>query len=381
MASISSLLLSFVMLVQTSPQDAAITFNVLTPRGEWVSATVGENKKILSATNVDVGRDALAWVPIHDNLDRTNRLPFSFISLADGQTIVGLFGRFHGVSPNTVARWKNPMLGSIDIPTDGTALIQIQPMTRPPQATESDEIVLVNGDRIGGFIENFSDPIVLEHAGSKQEIPLDRIAGIALVTAKTTSAKVRVWMSDDSVFDGESISPLLGDSFLFQGVSFIKERQSITLSIEEIACVAQAPARLMPLALLVPKIAPPTVAILPRAEYPQPTIRSRDSTLGAATIEIRGPERLIYEIPQGFSVFSALVEISPVAPAWTDCVFVIRQGAIELVRQSLSAKSPKVEIGVAIKSGPLEIEVEDSGGGPIGDKIILRRALLIIAEK
>jgi len=381
MTVISSLLLSLVAFVSSSRQDPTITLDVLTPRGEWVSAIVSEDKKIRSAEKVDVGQDALAWIPIYDNTDRTDRPPFSMIRLADGQTIVGLFGRFHGALPDTVVRWKHPMLGSIDIPTDRVAFIQIQPMAHPPCAIESDEIVMINGDRIGGFIEKFSDPIVLEHAGSKQEIPLDRIAGLALVTAKTTPAKVRVWMSDESVIDGKSISPLFGDAFALQGVSFVKARPSISLPTEEIAGVAQALARLMPLALLVPKVAPPTASTLPRAEYPQPTIHARDTTLGAATIEIRGPERLIYEIPQGFSVFSALVEISSLAPAWTDCVFVIRQGAIELARQPMSAKFPKVKIGVAIKPGPLEIEIEDSGGGPIGDIVILRRALLIAAEQ
>lgn len=368
-ASFLSLLLS--ASAETTPVE------VLTPQGQWVDATIDGSGIIHSETGIDLGSTALAWIPKSDGVGAIERRPFAFTKLTDGQVIIATFGGFHVEPSGPVARWKHPGMGMMDISVDRTSFIQLQPMEQPVFAANFDEIVLRNGDRLNGFIESFAEPIIIENAGVKREVPLDRVAGIALVSAQPKVAAVRVWLSDGSIIDGTSMTGGFGGGFVLQGMSLGMSRSSQPILTDEIRCVSQSPKRMVPLSQFKPTVLPPISPSLPRAEYPTPIISKVEAPLGASAIEIRGPERLIYEIPKGFSIFSAEVEIPPTILDWADCRFVIRQNNQEIARYSLNKKNPKARIGVTIQSGPLEIEIEEAAGGPVGDMVILRRAILI----
>ena len=350
---------------------------VLTLQGQWVDATIDEVGVFRFENGNDAGLNVLAWIPQDDSIERIVRRPFSFTKLTDGQVIIASFGGFHGNRDDLVVRWKHPGMGMMDIPIERTSFIQFEPMSQPPSAIDLDEIVLRNGDRMNGFIESFTDPIIIENAGSKREVPLDRVAGIALVSAPPQIAAVRIWLSDGSIVDGTSITGGFGGGFVLQGMTLGMSRSSQPIFSEEIMCVSQSSKRIIPLSLIQPKVFAPTTIFLPRAEYPTPIISTIEAPLGASTIEIRGPERLVYEIPKGFSVFSADVEIPPAVLGWADCAFVVRQNGQELARFSLNTKNPKERVRVTIQNGPLEIEIEEAAGGPVGDSVVLRRAILI----
>ena len=354
--------------------------DVLMPTGEWVRASSDERGVIRSAAGIDVGSGALAWSPTIENRAAGSRAVFSMARLANGQVLVGTFGGFHETERGSIARWKHPGLGLIDVPIDATSLIQLHPMAVPPKAVDSDEIVLRNGDRVRGYVKTFGDPIVLESAGMQVEVPIERAAGIALVSQQGSSEGIRVWLSEGSIIDGSTISGGFQGAFVLNGAVLIGRRSALPLLIDEIVCVAMEPERIFPLAKLKAKVALPTVPALVRAEYPQPTVAIDEAPLGASAIEVRGPERLIYEIPKGFTVLSAQAEIPLSLRAWGDCTVVVRQGNQELGRFPLNAKSPVAQITAAIQQGPLEIEIEEGGGGPIGDTVILRRAILIAAK-
>lgn len=360
--------------------ETATTIEVLTPLGEWVRATTDDGGTIRDEKGADIGATALAWSPISDEIATVERPPISMTKLSDGQVIIGSFGGFHDGTSGQVVRWKHLGMGLMDIPIERTAFIQIQPMTSPPLASDFDEIVLRNGDRITGFIESFGEPIVMESAGKKLEIPTDRVAGVSLVSTSPAVGAVRVWLADGSVIDGSSFSGGFGGAFVLRGMSLVNGRSTLPLLTEEIRCIAQAPKRIIPLARLKPRVSPPTTTALPRAEYPAPKVSATDAPFGASAIEIRGPVGFVYEIPQGFSILIMQAEIPQSVRAWGDCGIVIRQNGRKLGGYSLSAKSPSVQIRVAVEPGPLEIEIEEASGGPIGDTVVLRRAILIATD-
>lgn len=360
--------------------DTTPAIEVLTARGEWVRATRDDSGVIRSEKGVDIGATALAWSPVSDETTTMDRPPFAMTRLSDGQIIIAAFGGFHEGPVGPVVRWKHPGIGLMDIPVERTSFIQVQPMSQPPIANASDEIVLRNGDRVTGFIESFGEPIVIETDGKKREIPSDRIAGLSLVSKSPTIGAVRVWLTDGSVIDGSSIAGVVGGGFVLQGMSLINNRSSLPIEAEEIRCVSQSPKRIVPLSALKAQVLPPTAIALPRAQYPAPKISLTDDPLGASAIEVRGPERLIYEIPKGFSVLNAHIEIPPSVRPWGDCVVVLRQNSHEIGRYPLSIKNQSAQIMVSVQPGPLEFEIEEAGGGPIGDIVILRRAILIAAD-
>ncbi len=365
----------------TTSEDAKGTIDVLTPGGRWVRATAGDDGVIRSPDGLDVGSTALAWTLVSGESPDSIRSVSSMTILSDGQVIVGTFSGFHRAETGTIARWKHPNLGLIDIPVERTRFIQLQPIAALPPEGETDELVLRNGDRIRGFIETFADPIVIESDGTKREIPIERVAGLSLISASTPATGIRAWLKDGSVIEGSSISGGFQGAFVINGIPLVVDRAALPLELDDIDCVTMAPKRILTLATLDPVVSEPTTTAFPRAEYPTPKLRPSSGSLGAASIEIRGPERLIYKIPQGFSVLSAQAEIPPSLRAWADCTIVLRQNGQELARYALTTKDFRAEISVTILPGPLEIEIEEASGGPIGDTVLLRRAILIAVDR
>lgn len=364
--------------VGATPSEST-PIEILTNRGVWVRGMADDQGILRGAGGVDLTASALAWIPIV-NESVVARPPFSVLRVNDGQVIVGSFGGFHEGVSGSVIRWKHPGLALVDLPVDKAAIIQLQPMETAPRAVDADEIVMRNGDRVKGFVESFADPMTIESLGVRRDISVDRIAGIALVSTAPAGGAVRVWLAEGSVIDGTSLYGGPSGSFVLSGLTIALGRPTIALLADEVLCVAQFPKRIMPLSSLKPRVIPPTREALPRAEYPAPKIVRDDAPLGASTIEIRGPEGLVYEIPQGFSVLNAQVEIPAALRVWADCELIVRQNGRELARHPLCAATPRAHLMAVIQEGPLEIEIEEAGGGPISDTVILRRAILIAAD-
>lgn len=371
------------LLVTIATADFTPTIELLTPSAQWIEAAVDDQGLLRNKQGTEVGTTALAWMPLESTAPTAAQRPFAVLTVNDGQVVPGAFGGFVGEATESSVRWKHMGLGMIDLPSAQIASIQFQPTLATARATESDELVLRNGDVVRGFIEKFGDPMVIDRSGQTHEVPIDRVASLALVTAARPAGAVRVWITDGTVIDGTALHALRsGDdvSFVLEGVSLITGRPPLALMPQEILAVRTSTHRILPLCTLSPTTLPPTTPALPRAEYPQPTTTQQNPPLAAAALEIRGPLRLIYEIPQGFTTFNATAELPPSMRTWGDCCIVIRQAGTELARYPISTKNPTAKIHVAIHAGALEIEIEEGSGGPIGDTIILRRAILVVAD-
>lgn len=357
--------------------------DVLNSRAEWAVATVDDKGAFRNRAGEEVGATAIAWIPLTSLLSPPAQRPFAALSANDGQFIPGAFGGFVDAPEGASVRWKHLGLGMIDLPTEQLASIQFQPTSIVSHAADADEVVLRNRDIVRGFVEKFGDPIILDTAGEKKEIAIDRIASLTLVNTKRPSGVVRVWIRDGTVIDGSAIRAITSGaevSFILEGMTLVTGRPPLALMPEEILAVRTSGKRILALCDLQPTVLAPTTQALPRCEYPPPTITQQNAPLAAAGLEVRGPLRLIYEVPQGFTTFNATAEMPPSMRTWGDCVIVVRQDQRELARSEVSAKNPTVQIHIAIHAGPLEIEIEEGGGGPIGDTIILRRAMFVIAE-
>jgi len=371
------LLASLLAVTQSQTVQAPTEIDVLVANGSWQTGVLDPAGAIRGPDGSDLLKGAIGWVPRRETAVKQRR-PLGVIQLADGQVLVGSFGGFAAVESGSVSRWKHSGLGNVSIPLDQTALIQFEPLLTTLVASDSDVILLRNGDRVSGFVKSVGTEVEMEVQGSVQPVPVERIAGMALVHAEQKGGPLRVWLNDGSVFDAAQIDGGFAGGFALRGLALVAGRSNLPLTVEDIDGVALQPARLQSLADQAPRIEDANAPALPRSHQEPPRVTDgRSAPLSAATITLRGPIRLIYEIPEGFTTLSAIAEIPLAFRRWGDVVLVIRQGGKELLRQPMSGSNSRHSIALPIVAGELEIEVEEARHGPVGDTVILTRPLLL----
>jgi len=374
------LLASLLAVAQPQAAQTPTEIDVLAANGSWQAGVLDATGAVRGTDGSDLLQGAIGWIPRRDRASPQRR-PFALAQLADGQILVGSFGGFAEAESGSVSRWKHAGLGVVSVPVDQTALIQFEPLPTALVASESDVIVLRNGDRVCGFVKSVGAEVEMEVQGSVQRVPVERIAGIALVHAAQKGGPIRVWLDDGSVLDAARIDGGFAGGFALRGLTLVAGKSNLPLMPDDIEGVALQPARIRSLADQAPRVENPTAAALPRAHREPPLVADvRSAPLSAATITLRGPIRLVYEVPEGFTTLSATAEIPLALRRWSDVVFVVRQGGRELLRQPMSGTNPRLPITLPVVAGALEIEVEEAGNGPAGDTVMLARPLFINAN-
>lgn len=358
---------------------SGISWEALSQRGEWAGGIQDESGAVRNQSTTDVFTGALALRRVIDPTPPTS-VPITTMHLSDGQVLVGGFAGFIDREGRDTVRWKHPALGLIDVPVDRVAWMQFDSSSQDTRGGDADTVVLRNGDRIEGFIDSWDSPLTIDVKGQRQEVELNRVAAIWLVSKATVRHDVRVWTADGSVLDGDTIDGVPGAAFVLSGVDLAVGGASLTLLAEDVLAIERHPNRLLPLAKLTALVGPSRAAGLPRAAVSTPKRLRESAPLGAATISIRGPQRQVYEVPQGFTIFCADVSIPASMAPWTDCTLVVRQGDTELARMPLSREVPHRTLRVPINAGLLEFDLEEGAGGPVGDTVLLERGLFVAPD-
>jgi len=373
------LALSSWLCTPATAQSTPIAWEALSSKGEWVTGLQDEQGVVRTPAGVDLLDGALAVRRVVDS-GRLDQLPYSALRLSDGQVLAGGLIGFAERDGRDVVRWKHPGLGLLEVPMDRVACVQLDASVPARSSTAADSIVLRNGDTLEGFIEGFGGTLTIDVSGQKQEVELARVAAVCLVNTPTPRRDVRVWTADGSVIDGDGIEGGPGASFILTPVNVAPSSASLALLSEEVLAIERHPGRLTPLALSTPRVEASRAPALPRAEVPAPTRTDLAAPFSAATITIRGPQRLIYEVPKGFTILCADVAASESASHWTDCTLVVTQGGRVITQIPLSKESPRAQLRVPLQSGEFEIELDEGAFGPVGDSISLRRGLFIIPD-
>lgn len=376
---VAVLVASLLAVAQAQTAAAPTEIDVLGIDGSWRTGVLDERGAVRREDGPNLLEGAIAWIPKRDRAPQQRR-SLAAVQLSDGQRLVGSFGGFATTEIGSVSRWKNLDLGSLSVPLDQTAQILFEPSANAGtlEAFDSDVILLRNGDRVAGFVKSVGTEVEVEAQSIVQAIPVERIAAMALVHTEQDGGPIRVWFDDGSILDATKIEGGFAGGFALRGLTLVEGRSNLPVMPDDIEGVVLQPQRLRSLADLTPQMEGPTAATLPRAHREPPRVADvRSAPLSAATITLRGPIRLVYEVPEGFTTLSANAEIPPALRRWGDLVLVIRQAEKELLRQPMSAAHPNAAIALPIVAGALEIEVEEAAHGPVGDTVILARPLLI----
>jgi hypothetical protein len=351
--------------------------------------------------------------------------PTPWVELVDGQRFVGRLAPppADAAADEQIIRWSHPRLGTLAIELDALRRIvrpglstAADPSTLP-DSVRADTVWLSNGDRFEGFIEGLStaDPaspqastsLLITPAGAPRGTPptsigLDQLAAAVFANpAKPPEpGAARLWLGDGSVLSAQQVdidatsgrvtiasTTLPGDPADQRSVGAAASGKGTSASLElnQLRAVSFDSSRLHPLsgqpiADFGPvdgrRIAPPVTI--------SPVIDGGPAPLNAEDLILPGPMFVEWVLPAGATRLAGWATLDPAAAAWGDCdvrisVRGLESQSRELARGRINAESPALPINVALPSsaGVLRLEVLSGAAGPIQDRIILKRMLIL----
>lgn len=352
--------------------------------------------------------------------------------LTDGQRFPGKLTPTSG-DPDVVS-WTHPTFGLITIPLDNVARLR-QPAKLEPDGTArsspatsadaEDQLFLVNGDRLSGFLAGLGNPVQIEVNGDTLSIPPDRIAAAALSNPRAQPKGLTVWLADGTVAAlqrassaaAPAPSPNSAKPAPQAPIPTPQSRTTLTLTLSQSAAgatpgtynlsdlraVAFDIARLRPISSL------PARALRPLGERryaaPMEMVNAESSDplalaavgvpLDAYDLYFPGPMSVTLDLPERAERLAGEFELDPLAGIWADCDVVLFIDGGEAWRARLSRAGepgapnaaafnlPIPALSAASASSmprTLTIAIEPARFGPVMDRVYLRRGLVLLAK-
>lgn len=315
------------------------------------------------------------WVGWTSPLEEATAIPM--LSLADGQ-------RFYGApagGAGDIIRWTADGAGPIEVDLEDIDRIVLAPRLDPgPSEALEDVVILSNGDRLEGFVISLGDEVVIEVEGRPVELPLQRVAVIDLASAPADRAGAYMWFADGSVARLEA----QGDTFLlaqapsgWEAAAPLHKARAFVYDGARIRALGE-----LPLTSHEP---------IKRRWAPPPQIEAGAAGMWASPVNLPGPMRVTWSLPEGAARFGAVLELREDSRVWGDCEVVVAQrragdvgAGTGLVRVRLTGAEPRAEVTVDLNgglgAGELVITVEPGASGPIQDRVRIDGALLLLGE-
>ncbi len=265
-----------------------------------------------------------------------------------------------------------------------------------------DVVELTNGDRVSGFVERLGSSVWVEVDGVSREIPMSGVASIELANPKRRVEGTRVWLDDGSIIGAGPISGA-GDRLVAFDLTLARENTGAPKGSEsEMGAAMRLPlsriagivfdagnSGVRPLAGIGPSSFEPTGQ---RRWTPPPiTGDASKAVLGASTIELPGPMRVRWSLPEGAARLAGVATLGDAPGQWADCAVSILLdeggGQTELARARLRPGESEMAFNLELPRGipgevrTLEVRVDAGAYGPVQDRVLLERVLLLVEHE
>ncbi|MCC6660193.1 MAG: hypothetical protein IT437_04835 [Phycisphaerales bacterium] len=316
--------------------------------------------------------------------------PMVGLWLRDGQRLAGDLRPGEGA--DGLVRWMHPALGALDVPLESLAAARLlragetarEPAGPPP--VDADAAVLVNGDIVAGFVQSIGTVTKVEVGGEVRAIERDRIARVQIANPPAARAGTAVWLADGSVvvIDGVHtgptgvvrVHPALDTSAPAGSEGSAVGGGREDLRVADIVAVAFDAARIVPLATLTPS----SQRAVGRAWAAPITGAGDGNLLWAGDLSMPGPMVVTWDLPPGATRLWMTADLPADMWTWGDCDLVVSVGEAEAKRTRLWAEHATEDIVVDLPATGrrvLTITLEPGNYGPIQDRVVLRRPLLL----
>lgn len=316
--------------------------------------------------------------------------------LTDGQRLAGDLRP--GTPPPGVVRWEHPALGAMDVSLE---VVWRVTLLRPGEVAAAptlsapigqDVVILTNGDLLSGFVESVGELVEIDVDGAVQTVPRERVVSVTLASPATAPQGSLVWLADGSVvaIDGVHTSPagvvrlhpiLDRSEGAGSEAAGVAPRGRSELRLSDIVGVLFDAGRVVPLA----SIAPLPQSVREAWAAPMGVKEPSEALLWAADLTLPAPMTVEWQLPARITRLSLTGQLPPDMWTWGDCELVISVvsaggAAAEVARERLHADRPSVTVSMELPDGPgrvLRITLDAGRYGPIQDRVVLRRALLL----
>lgn len=311
--------------------------------------------------------------------------PLGRCDLIDGAVLPGLV--WPEGSQGEHVGWDSRLWGRISLPIESIRQISLRPLAVGERAGIKDDVVwLVNADRTAGFVSSVGEDVTVEVDGKPAKIALSRVAGIGFSNKPVAPQGQWIWLYDGTATGVSGLRVARdGASQAVAAFPGATKQPVSKLSSDEIRAVLFDASRLAPLASCAIRSAAPSGL---RRWTPAPIVAdSRSAPLGAADIEFPGPMSSEWELPAGASRVCGLAELPAACRAWGDCEVFIELIVGEQVRplwhRRVNAGEPEAAFNVLTEAAGatsrLRIRIEPGENGPIQDRVIIRRGMILVA--
>lgn len=331
------------------------------------------------------------------------------VLLTDGQTIAGVRerdpARLLGLAPEGFTEslaWRTPALDTLILPLEQISAVSFNvQQINIPQRMSGDIVRLRNNDIATGFVDvqyRAGDPdsiLTIEadgaSAGTTRRIPLRRVSSIVFANPPEPAAGPWVWLADSSILRLDGASPLtLNNDRIAQFATTFdapsnSEARSVkrTLSVNAADLIAFAPRRERLMALAERPMRVANTDAQRRWTVPPIVADALGAPLGAPDIELPGPMAVTWTLPAEAQRVAGVIELPASARAWGDCnVTLLDDAGNERWSARVNNQTPRNTFNLDLTASPtqtLTLRVDAGANGPIEDRVLIRRALILLA--
>lgn len=298
----------------------------------------------------------------------------ALLVMGDGQRFPGSIEERDGV-----ATWRSAWCAPRPMDLDGVRGISFGDGD-PPPASDTDVVLLRNGDRRSGVVTAVGAKfLLLEEASgegrSEVKVPIESVVAVGLAGPAPERSGVRVWVADGSVIDAPRVA-WLGPEYLQLPGRPGARTESVTIPRAAVVAMQADPGSVVSLSSMVPTASVPAGAAgVPYAVAP-PAVPPGPSPLDAPTLDVEGPVRLSYPAAAHPQRLLATVRRPEPARAAGDVDLVVCAGGKELHRERLDAGRSSVELRIDLPGGPFELLLLPVQRSAAGCHVLLERAIL-----
>lgn len=339
-------------------------------------------------------RSAAEQVVRHDGL----------LLLTDGQTLAGAPVRDFSTleSLQEAMPWQSQTLDRIVMPLEQISAVLLRGREIEwPAVASNDVVVLKNNDIAQGFVDTKFESgetdlsiLVEGENGKVRRILQRRVASIFLSNPAHHEGGAWVWLAD-------------GSALRTTGVQFGPDMQAVVKSVfttpmllgKEVDDKNEETKALNFNSGIVLAYTPHHEALAALAKVPwnvQATDSGRRwttppvigdsvlSPLGAADIELPGPMSVTWTLPALSTRIAGVLELPESSRVWGDCNVTISTGdGAKLFSTRLNGEKPTAAFNVVLPKGKqsLTVRVDAGENGPIEDRVLIRRALILLDVK
>ena len=345
--------------------------------GGTVISRDGSSERIDARQLKDIGSDAWpGWLALDartgDKAPESDAR--SVLALDDGQRINGIFE-----SAGHTLHWRSRDLGLIDIDLE-----RVQWIGPPTLATEAppakDRVVLLNGDRVDGFVNAIESDrgVQVETQGSAPPasarwIDLARTVSIQLAPHPRAASGWRLWLRDGSVVDVDGWQRK-GDQLQLRKAHLSGAAPTITIPWSAVLAVACPDSGIQPLwsqSWRTKEATPPERLSAPMIHMqPQRALDLHD-------LDLHGPGLFTMQVPPGTRSLHLTLAEPPQLQGQLACTLHILDGEREVCTQRMDALFKPRAIDIPLQGQQVTFQLTDSARGAFGAAVRLQQAWLL----